>query len=79
MLSVKGTGLLIKIISVDPRKQEEFRPSKFNVIAPDTMPELKQVKKLVHEIHKRSQSIMARGQFFSPHLSVSSTMPNIVA
>ena len=27
----------------------------YTVIAPDTMPELKQVKKLVHEIHKHSQ------------------------
>lgn len=75
----KGQGCLSKSFQSIRENKEEFRPSKFNVIAPDTMPELKQVKKLVHEIHKRSQSIMARGQFFSPHLSVSSTMPNIVA
>lgn len=44
---------------VDLQKQEEFQPSNFNVIAPDTMPELKQVEKLVREIHKHSQLIRA--------------------
>ena len=70
--------MLIKTLSVELQKQEKFQPSIFKVIAPDTMPELKQVKKLVCEIHKRSQLIMARGQFFPPHSSVSSIMPNIV-
>ncbi|KAB8067781.1 hypothetical protein BDV29DRAFT_196174 [Aspergillus leporis] len=33
-------------------RQQGFRPSSFNIVAPETMPEMKQVKRLVREIQK---------------------------
>ncbi|OJJ45211.1 hypothetical protein ASPZODRAFT_167684 [Penicilliopsis zonata CBS 506.65] len=65
-------------------KEEGFNPSNFKVIAPDTMPELKQVNKLVHEISKYLQMsyAMENGYAFltaDPHKMLARKRQRILA
>lgn len=53
----------MKTITLDSQVQEEFKSADFNVVATDATPELKQVKKLVRELHKHSLLKKALGQF----------------
>ena len=53
----------IESIVLDLRAEEKFRPTNFNIIVTDVTPELKQVRKLVREIHKYMVLNRVFGQF----------------